>query len=117
MERVDLFFAANDIKADKRVAVFLSSVGAPTYTLLRDLISPEKPQDKTLDALSTKLKEHFNPKPLVIAERFRFYSRSQSATESVSEFIADLRKLAANCNFENFLPQALRDRMHGVWSI
>ena len=111
MERVDLFFAANDIKADKRVAVFLSSVGAPTYTLLRDLISPEKPQDKTLDALSTKLKEHFNPKLLVIAERFRFYSRSQTATESVSEFIADLRKLAANCNFENFLPQALRDCM------
>ena len=35
VERVQLFFTANDIADDKRVAVLLSVVGSKTYSLLR----------------------------------------------------------------------------------
>ena len=110
LERVDLFFAANEIADDKKVAVFLSSVGATTYALLRDLSAPDKPADKTMGQLTTILKGHFNPKPLVIAERYQFHTRSQKTTESVVEYLASLRKLATYCEFEGFLAQALRDR-------
>lgn len=110
LERVDLFFAANEIAADKKVAVFLSSVGSATYALLRDLSAPAKPAEKTMDELTKLLKDHYNPTPLVIAERYNFHTRAQKATESVAEYVAILRKLATNCEFEGFLTQALRDR-------
>ena len=52
---------------------------------------------------------HFRPKSLLIAERFRFYQRNQAACESVHDFLADLRRLAITCEFEDFLDQALRN--------
>ena len=46
----------------------------------------------------------------MIAERFKFYQRSQGSGESVSDFMASLRKLASRCKLETFLSEALRDR-------
>ena len=73
LERVELYFLANNVQDDKKVAVFLSSIGAKTYKVLRSLVSPDQPNTKTLDELKTLLRAHFEPKPLVISERFHFY--------------------------------------------
>ena len=54
LERVELFFTANSIADDKKVAVFVSVVGGKTYSLLRDLLAPEKPQDKSLTSVVPK---------------------------------------------------------------
>ena len=43
-EQVELFFTASSITNDKKVVVFLSVVGGITYSLLRYLLAPEKPQ-------------------------------------------------------------------------
>ena len=53
---------------------------------------------------------YYQPKPLVIAERFRFYQRSQNSTESVLDYAAELRRLTITCEFGDFLDSALRDR-------
>ena len=37
IERVELYYRANDVAADKQVPVFLSVVGGRVYSLLRDL--------------------------------------------------------------------------------
>ncbi len=111
LERVELFFTANSIGEDKKVALFLSVIGAKTYSLLRDLLSPEKPQDKPLPVLFKKLKDHYEPKPLVIAERFCFHRRDQGASESIAEYTAELRRLAIHCEFGEYLNDALRDRL------
>lgn len=73
LERVNNYFTANDIGADKRVAVLLSAIGAKNYTLLRSLTSPDLPHDRSFDDLAAILKSHFQPKPLLIAERFHFH--------------------------------------------
>ena len=39
LERISLFFQVNEIAEEKQVVVFLSVVGATTYTLLRDLLA------------------------------------------------------------------------------
>ena len=109
LEQIEIFFLANEIANDKKVPVFLSVVGAKTYSLLRDLLAPSKPQEKTMNELTQTLKRHFEPKPLVIAERFHFHRRNQIATESVSEYVAQLRGLATHCEFGEFLNDALRD--------
>ena len=35
---------ANDIGENKRVPILLSSIGASTYELLRDLVAPDAPE-------------------------------------------------------------------------
>ena len=41
--------------------------------------------------------QHLCPKPLEIAERFRFYKRNQQERETVLAYAADLKKLATHC--------------------
>ena len=73
MERVNLFFTANDVPDEKKVLVFLTVVGKPTYALLRDLLQPSSPIDKTLQDITDVLKKHYQPTPSLIAERFQFH--------------------------------------------
>ena len=77
LERVDLYFVANGTPADKKVPVLLSSIGARTYGLLRSLVAPEAPRNKTLNELEKVLKNHYEPAPLIIEERFQFNLRNQ----------------------------------------
>jgi len=110
LERVELYFEANGIKQDKQVPVFLSVLGAKTYSLLRTLVAPESPRSKEFKTLAELLKDHFQPKPLVIAERFTFHRRNQQREESVMQYLAELRRLATHCEFKDYLDEALRDR-------
>lgn len=111
LERLDLYFSANDVADGKRVSVLLTVIGPENYTLLRGLVAPAVPKDKSLEELKDILTAHFEPKALVIAERFRFYRRNQAAGESVADFVAALRKLSIHCKFATFLEEALRDRL------
>lgn len=67
------YFAANDIGEDKHVAVLLSAMGGKVYSLLRSLTAPHRPAQKTFAELVQVMQEHLSPKPLLIAESFRFY--------------------------------------------
>lgn len=71
----------------------LSVVGAKTYSLIRNLASPDKPGEKSYAELRTLVKNHLQPKPLVIAERFKFHQHKQGEGESVSQYLAELHKL------------------------
>ena len=61
---------------------------------------PEKLVDKNFDEIVSTLQKHLNPKPLEIAERFRFYKRNQQEGESILSYIAELKKLTIHCNLE-----------------
>ena len=111
IERVKLFFVANDVKEEKQVAVFLSVVGASTYGLLRTLLTPDKPSEKSLADLTSALVAHYEPKPMVITQRFHFHRRNQDPTESITEYVAALRKLSTFCDFGDQLDNALHDRL------
>ena len=110
LERVELYFAANDI-TERRVPVFLSVIGAKTYSLLRDLLALTNPKEKSFNELVKVFKKDFEPKLLVIAQRFTFYCRNQSSTKSVLDYAAELRCLATHCDFGDYLNQALMDRL------
>lgn len=93
------------------MAVFLSVVGSKNYSLLRNLVAPSLPGSKTFEQLVSALKKHFEPKPLVIAERFHFHKRDQIMGESISEYVAELRRFATHCEYGAHLNEALRDRL------
>ena len=98
---------ANSIANDKKMAVFfLSMFRGKMYSLLQDLLAPEKPQDKLLPVLFQELKEHYKSQPLVIAESFYFHRRGQGANKSITEYIAELQQLTTNCEFGEYLNSA-----------
>ena len=111
LERIELYFVANGISEEKQVPVFLSLLGAKTYSLLRTLVAPTTPKEKSLRELTKLLKSHFEPRPLVIAERFAFHRRNQQSGETIGEYLAELRRLATHCSFDIHLDEALRDRL------
>ena len=111
LERVELYFTANEIPDGKQLPIFLNVVGSTTYSLLRSLLATGNPTDKSLVELMQALRSHFQPKRNVIAKRFRFHGRKQMAGESVAQFVAELRRLTARCEFGEYLTEALRDHL------
>lgn len=110
LERLDMWMTTNSVEDDKKVSVFLSVIGADTYRLLKNLISPDKPSTKTYRQLCEALGNHYKPKPLIIVERFRFQKRNQHDGESNADYIVALKHLSTNCDFGAHLDEALRDR-------
>lgn len=109
IERLEQFFEANDITDNKQLATLLSVMGATTYERLRNLMQPLKTKDKTFNEIVTVLKGHFEPKLLLVAERFRFNLCNQKATQLVAQYVAELKQCAANCEFGTNLDASLRD--------
>lgn len=113
-EILNHFFVANDVEEpEKKRAILLSCVGAQTYTLMRNLLSPERPGSKSYEDLVSLLKNHFNPKPSEIVQRWKFNSRNRHFDESIVEYVAELRKLAQDCNFGDTYSYA--ERQISVW--
>ena len=75
---------------------------------LRNLVSPEKPGEKTYDVLVAALTK---PAPSEIVEWFKFHSRSCKPGESVEIFIVELRSLAEFYNFGDTLEVTLRNHI------
>ena len=112
VERLGNFFLANDIKdAAKQQAVFLSVIGSSTYKILRNLLTPAKPADKTFAELVSVFSRHYKPKPSEIMERFKFHSRDRKPGKSVATYIAELRSLTEFCNFGDSLEEMIQDRL------
>ena len=112
IERLNQYFLANDINDNtKKRAIFITVIGNELYSLVRSLLAPAQPANTSYDNLVTTLSNHLTPKPVIIAERYKFYERKQYDDESISEFVASLRKLAIKCAFGDFLNDALRDRL------
>jgi hypothetical protein len=114
LKRVQLFMDANSVKKEKQKSVLLSVIGPKVYGILRSLLAPQLPSadDVSFDDIMGALKSHYDPKPSGIAERFHFYRRAQSSSESISEYVAELKRLATHCaTFESQLETALRDRL------
>ena len=81
--------------------------GSKTYAIIRSLLAPTKPTDKSFEELIKLMTDHYNPAPSVIVQR----QRNQG--ESVATFDAELRALAEHCRFEGegLLEDMLRDRL------
>jgi hypothetical protein len=111
-KRLELMFEAQDVTAPgKKRAILLSTCGRRTFQVARSLCAPDKVASKSYAQICELLDGHFNPRPSEIVQRFHFHNRVQRAGESVSEFLAELRKLSEHCNFGTSLEDLLRDRL------
>ena len=95
----------------QRKAILLSSCGITTYKLFKGLTAPSKSGKKSFDKLKQLMLHHQYSRPNLIAERFKFNLRVRHADESVSIFVAELRKLTEYCEYGDSLNDMLRDRL------
>ena len=89
----------------------MTLMGSATYSLLQNLVAPQKPPEMSYTDIVTTLTKHLAPKPLVITERFRFHNRNQGAGEMINTYIATLWKLARTWDFGPQLDDAIRDQL------
>ena len=112
VERLDQYFVANGVEdAAKKRAILLSVCGVKTYQLMRDLVSPAKPADKTYGEIVDVVTKHYSPKPSAIMQRFKFNSRARAKEESIPAYVAALRQLSEFCEYGDTLQHMLRDRL------
>ena len=93
IDRLKQYLEVNEIPEQKKVAVLLSVIGAKPYAVLKDILSPEAPNTKSFDELVTTLTNHFAPKPLVIAERYKFHSRNQKDGEPTGHRVVESTRI------------------------
>ena len=114
-ERLAQFLVVNGVEDERKTAALISLIGPKIYKLLKSLTAPDDPSTKAYADLVKLLADHLSPKPLVISQRFKLYKRDQKDNdESISEYLAELRRLANTCEFGKFLNEALRDS--SLWS-
>lgn len=111
IERLEQLFMCNDVADEKKVAMLLTFIGGEAYSVLKDLLAPTLPSQKTYAQLIDQLKRHYSPKRLIIAERYKFHTAHQESNEDINNFAVRLQNLAKHCGFGDFLNDSLRDRL------
>ena len=72
----------------------------PWYGLLRSLTAPKDSKEKSFKELSDLLKAYFESAPIVITKRYTFHRRDQAAGKIIGDYVTELRRLTAQCQFE-----------------
>ncbi|XP_058128391.1 uncharacterized protein K02A2.6-like [Anopheles ziemanni] len=118
VDRLETAFEIYGVTAERvKRNYLLHYMGTETYDVICDKVAPDAPRDRTYDQIVTTLNEFYSPQPLEIAENYKFNSRRQgdkdatSAEESVDEYLVALRRMAASCNFGDYLEKALRNQL------
>lgn len=110
MERFDHMCIINSALQINKVSSLISYAGADLYKILKSLIAPKAINSFTYETLIEKLTGYFKPKKNIRAERFKFWSRKIKDNEDLNDFIVELKILAENCQFGEYLDQALCDK-------
>ena len=67
--------------------------------------------DKSFQELVQLVKDHHEPMPSVIVQRYHFNSRVRKQGETVAVYVAELRQLSQHCEFGTTLNDMLQDRL------
>ena len=75
-EQLNQYFIKNGVNdVEKKRAILLCSCGAKTYRLIKSLVAPGKPTEKTFAELVEIMLKHFNPFPAITVQRYKFNHR------------------------------------------
>lgn len=91
--------SANDVAEVKKVPILLSVIGAKTHALLRSVLMPTAPKDKSFADIK---KELVTFRTEAAAERYYFRCWHQAQDESIPDYVAELRRLTTRCKFDGY---------------
>jgi hypothetical protein len=85
-------------------------MGISSYNILSDKLAPTKPLEADYKQIVDTLASYYEPKSYELVELYKFHKRYQKESESVEEFVTDLRKMASTCNFGDYLQTSIRNQ-------
>ena len=102
IERLEFYFQANKTVINpeddfQKKTILLSGVGAKTYNLIRNLVAPNKPSDKTFKEIVDLVQKHHSRTPSVIVERYRFNTRVRKQvkiSQTMWQILENLQNIA-----------------------
>lgn len=110
IERLEQYFEVNDVDAEKKKALLLTSLDESVYKTLRDVCHPQLPKDKTYAELIQLLSKQFVVRTSIYRERVAFYTAKQEVIDSIAVWFARLKKLSVGCQFGEHHDDVLLDR-------
>ena len=107
-----MWFTLNNVKLNDQPKYLVAIVGTEALDLIIDLCYPDKPESVAISTIERLVEEHLSPRRSVIAERMIFRSCRQTESQSISEYLVQLKKLSKVCKFKSndLLKENLRDQ-------
>ena len=95
----------------KRAAVFLACVGSAAHSVLRTFKFDDEADKLKVNKIIESFEKHRVGEANITYERYLFHLRVQPSREGFDDFLADLRKLVATCEFADLEDSLTRDRI------
>lgn len=105
-----IFMRASNLEQQsnqRKVALLLHHLG-PDCLQVFDSFDADMDTVKYED-LVAKLDAYFIPRANVAMERHKFFSRKQSADESIEQYVTSLKNLSSSCEFEQLREDLIKD--------
>ncbi|KAG8136116.1 hypothetical protein E2320_009087 [Naja naja] len=99
-----MFLEANSVQdttEQRKRALFLGYCGNCLYKTARTLAAPKDVETMEWKELQKMLEEHYAPAASSLDYRLDFNHREQKPGETINDYPANLRDIAAGCKFEN----------------
>ena len=96
--------------ADRQKAILLHCLGAEGQRLYFANVTESDHKKLKFKEMLQEMTTLFH-RTNTAAERSKFRSRKQQPGETITEYIATLRELAASCNFKSFEDEMIRDQL------
>ena len=93
----------------QRVAIFLHVIGEEALEIY-NTFSLSTAEQK-LDVLFQKFEDYCNPRRNITFERHKFLTCVQEPTESIDQYVTELRTKASTCEFGELCESLIRDRI------
>ncbi|XP_059047717.1 uncharacterized protein K02A2.6-like [Achroia grisella] len=110
LERMEQHFTANDIDKVKQLPTLLISLHQDVYKILKSMVHPSLPKEKSYKEIEEALKLRFQPRVSHFRKRIRFYSLRQAEGESASKWFTRVKEAATECNFEKNIEENVKDK-------
>src|SRR5215469_11264668 len=108
--RLECHLEANNVSEAVKGKQFVSIMGANLFKKLKNIAFPTKIQDLGFKEMIEFLETHFKKPTNTVYARYRFNTICRQSNEEISCFVIRLKQAATECEFGNFLDEALRDR-------
>ena len=95
---------------ETQAAILLHCIGEDAMEIF-DTLDLSQTEQKNPAKIIEKFEAYFLPKTNQSVESHKFNTRVQGPAESFDNFLADLRKLSANCDFGSLRDRLVRDRI------
>jgi hypothetical protein len=105
---------AKELADQEKIDTLLYIMGDKAYEIVATSRDKET-QELKLDGLLDLFDLYFKPKTNFVAAKGNFWDRRQRGGESNEEFIREVYKLGELCNYQDKLPEQIRDQLcHGM---